>query len=89
MDKKGCRKFVLHHIIDCEKILSRLEEVHLTLSESKSIFRIRKLVIVEHMCESYGQKPSLDKINAINKIEHCKKITEVQRFLSACIFYLI
>jgi hypothetical protein len=35
MDKKGCCKFVLNHIINCEKILSRLEEVYLTLSRSK------------------------------------------------------
>ena len=27
----GCRKFVIDHINDCEKILSKLEEVHLTL----------------------------------------------------------
>jgi hypothetical protein len=54
MDKKGYCKFDLDHIIDCEKILSRLEEVHLTLSKSKSIFGIGELVIIGHMCGPYG-----------------------------------
>ena len=38
LDESGCRKFVADHIKDCEKILSRMEEVHLTLSGAKSIF---------------------------------------------------
>lgn len=29
---KGCCKFIADHIVDCEKILKMLEEVHLTLS---------------------------------------------------------
>ncbi|KAL3676427.1 hypothetical protein R1sor_026375 [Riccia sorocarpa] len=32
----GCRKFVADHIRDVERILERLEEVHLTLSGAKS-----------------------------------------------------
>ena len=35
MDSRGCQKFVADHIVDCEKILSRLEEVNLTLSGAK------------------------------------------------------
>ena len=27
----GCRKFVMDHINDCERILNKLEQVHLTL----------------------------------------------------------
>jgi hypothetical protein len=66
-----------------------LEEVHLILSKSKSIFRIRELVIVEYMWRPYGQKSSLDKVNAINKMKDCTTITEVQRFLDACLFYFV
>ena len=35
LDTRGCRKFVANHIKDCDKILSRLEEVNLTLSGLK------------------------------------------------------
>ena len=33
MNGNGCRRFVTDHLNDCEKILSKLEKVHLTLSE--------------------------------------------------------
>ena len=36
MDDRGCRKFVVDHIHDCEKVLRNLEDVHLTLSGKKS-----------------------------------------------------
>jgi hypothetical protein len=52
MDKKGFHKFVLDHIIDCEKILSKLEEICLTLSKLEPVFGIREFVIVKHMCGS-------------------------------------
>ncbi|KAL3684152.1 hypothetical protein R1sor_002174 [Riccia sorocarpa] len=52
LDMKGCRKYVTEHIQDCEKILSRLEEVHLTLSGTKSTFGVREIVIVGHLCGS-------------------------------------
>ena len=29
MDDRGCRKFVVDHICDCEKALRKLEYVHL------------------------------------------------------------
>ena len=36
MDDRGCRKFVVDHIHDCEKVLRKLEDVHLTLSGKKN-----------------------------------------------------
>ena len=36
MDDRGCRKFVVDHIHDCEKVLRKLEDVHLTLSGEKN-----------------------------------------------------
>ena len=38
MDNRGCRMIVVDHIFYCEKVLWKLEDVHLTLSEEKSTF---------------------------------------------------
>ena len=86
----GCRKFVMDHINDCESILNKLEQVHLTLSGTKSSFGQNEVLIVGHMCGWYGRKPSPIKINAIqNMKEVCESVTEVRRFLGACVFYHI
>ena len=65
LDSSGCRKFVKDHIEDCDKVLSRLEEVHLPLSAPKSIFGVQEVLVVGHMCGSYGRKPAPTKMNAI------------------------
>lgn len=65
VDEEGCRKFVSNHIMDCEKILTRLEDAHLTLSGVKSVFGVKEILVVGHMCRSYGQKPSMEKMDAI------------------------
>ena len=88
LDESGCRQFVADHIKDCEKILSRMEEVHLTLSGAKSIFGAKEILIVGHMCGPYGRKPSPTKVNAIqNMQEKCTSVSEVRRFLGVCVFY--
>lgn len=89
LDLKGCRKFVADHISDCDKILTRLEEVHLTLSGVKSMFGVEEIMVVGHMCGAYGRKPSMEKVDAIQKMKECANTTEVRRFLGACIFYHI
>jgi hypothetical protein len=58
LDSKGCRKFVADHIVDCDRILSKLEGVHLTLSGVKSMFGVNEFLVVGHMCGPYGRKPS-------------------------------
>lgn len=89
LDSRGCRKFVAEHIVDCERILSRLEEVHLTLSGAKSMFGVREVLVVGHLCGPYGRKPSMEKVDAIQRMKECVNTTEVRRFLGACIFYHI
>ena len=90
LDQRGCRKFVANHIADCESILTRLEEVHLTLSSSKSIFGAREVLIVGHLCSPEGWRPIPLKVDAIqNMKEDCSSTTKVQHFLGACVFYLI
>ncbi|KAL3695519.1 hypothetical protein R1sor_009595 [Riccia sorocarpa] len=90
LDQRGCRKFVMEHIEDCEKILRRLEEVNLTLSGTKSVFGVREVVIVGHLCSSSGRKPDPIKIQAIQRMkEVLTSLTEVRRFLGMCIFYHI
>ena len=84
LDESGCRQFVAN----CEKILSRMEEVHLTLSGAKSIFEAKEILILGHMCGPYGRKSSPTKLNAIqNMQEKCTSVSEVRRFLGVCVFY--
>ncbi|KAL3692893.1 hypothetical protein R1sor_006544 [Riccia sorocarpa] len=90
LDQRGCRRYVVEHIADCEKILSRLEEVNLTLSGAKTIFGVREVVIVGHLCGSFGRKPDPIKIDVIQRMKGiCSSLTEVRRFLGTCIFYHI
>ena len=53
LDFKGCRKFVANHINDCDKILSRLEEVNLTLSGKKSMFGVKTRFSLWGTCADY------------------------------------
>ena len=70
MDDRGCRKFVVDHIRDCEKVLRKLEDVYLTLSGEKPTFR--------HLCWPYGRRPSPTKIDAIQAMkEICESQSEV------------
>ena len=85
----GCRAFVNDHINDVTKILSRLEEVNLTLSIDKSKFGVDEILVVGHLYGSYGRKPNPEKVNAIGRMKACSSVTEVRRFLGACVFYQI
>ena len=86
----GCRKFVATHINDCEKVLRRLEGAKLTFSGGKSAFGQAEIMVVGHLCGSYGRKPSPAKVEAISAMKHdCSSVTEVRRFLGACAFYHI
>lgn len=85
----GCRSFVNDHINDVDNILSRLEEVNLTLSIEKSKFGTNEILVVGHQCGWYGRKPNPEKVDAIGKMKACSSTTEVRRFLGACVFYQI
>ena len=74
----GCRRFVIDHISDCEKILHRLESARLIFSEEKSTFGQPEILVVGHLCGSYGRKPSLAKVEATSSMkEECGSITKV------------
>ena len=60
-DEAGCRRFVVNHIKDCEKVLQKLEDANLTLSGEKFAFRQPKVLVVGHLCGAYGRKPSSTK----------------------------
>ena len=84
MDDQGCGKFVV------EKVLRKLENVHLTLSEEKSAFGQEEILVFGHLCGPYGRIPSPTKIDAIQAMkEICESQSEVRRFLGACAFYHI
>ena len=89
VDDDGCRAFVKNHIEDVEKILKRLGEADLTLSIDKSKFGVDEIVVVGHLCGRYGRKPNPEKVDAISRMKACSSITEVRRFLGACVFYQI
>ena len=76
-------------IEDVEKILQRLEEVDLTLSIDKSKFGVDEILVVGHLCGRYRRKPNPKNVDVINKMKACNSITEVRRFLGACVFYQI
>ena len=77
----GCRRFVADHIADCEKILQRLEGAQLTFSREKSAFGQPEILVVGHLCGSYGRKPSPTKVEAISAMkEECGPVIEVRRF---------
>ena len=46
----GCKAFVNEHIKNVDRILSRLEEVDLTLSIEKSKFGTNEILVVGHQC---------------------------------------
>ncbi|KAL3679949.1 hypothetical protein R1sor_022905 [Riccia sorocarpa] len=89
LDERGCRRFVTDHIKDVEQILSRLEEVGLTLSGTKSVFGVPEVIVVGHLCGTFGRRPSPTRVDVIQRIRDCTSVTEVRRFLGACVFYRI
>lgn len=89
LDESGCRRFVVDHIKDVEMILSKMEEVDITLSVDKSRFGVDEILVVGHLCGRYGRKPNPEKVDAIGRMKACSSITEVRRFLGACVFYQI
>ena len=43
-----------------------------------------------HLCGPYGMKSAPNKVDAIHVMEEvCELVTEVRRFLGACVFYHI
>ncbi|KAL3689956.1 hypothetical protein R1sor_016265 [Riccia sorocarpa] len=87
LDATSCRKFVSDHIKDVGKILNRLREVHLTLSGKKSRFGVLEILVVGHVCDSFGSRPNPVKVEAIDRLADCRSTTEVRRFLGGCVFF--
>ena len=85
LDKDGCRKFVTDHVTDYEMILQKLERACLTFLGEKLTFVQSEILVVGHLCGSYGRKPSAVKVEAISEMkDKGKSTTQVQRFLGAC-----
>lgn len=73
--------FVKEHIEDVECILKRLEEVNFTLFFKKSIFGIKEIMVIVHLCKSYEKKVNIDKIDAIARMKICKSTTKIKKYL--------
>ena len=69
LDSKWYQNFVAQYINHCNRIFSKLEEVHLILFRIKLIFGVNEILLVEHMCGPYGQKPSMEKVDAIQRMK--------------------
>ena len=89
IQNNGCNGFVNEHIKDVNNILSRLEEVDLTLSIEKSKFETNEIFVIRHQCGWHGRKHNLEKMDAIGKIKAYNNTTKVKRFLGTCVFYQI
>ena len=90
VDDRGCRKFVISHIRDCEKVLQKPEDARQTLSKEKSAFGQEEILVVAHLWGTYVQKPSPAKVDAIQSMkEMCESQSEIRRFLGACAVYSI
>lgn len=64
-------------------------EVDLTLSDEKSAFGLKEILVVGQKCGSYGRRPNDAKVDAISQMKDCLTVSEVRRFLGACVFYKI
>ena len=69
LDQHGCHYFVKKHILDCEKILCRLEETNLTFSGEKCMFGKPEIVIVGHLCGPFGRRPAPTKVDAMQAMK--------------------
>ena len=89
LDSIVCQKFVMDNIEDFDKVLSRLEEVHMTLLAPKSVFGFQEVLVIRHMCGPYGRKSTLAEINMIHIMnEDCNSVSKVHlRFSRAFVFY--
>ena len=75
-DEDGCRRFVIDHIKDCEKVLQKLEDANVTFSGEKTAFDQPEILVLGHLCGSYGRNPSPSKVNAIHEMkEGCESQT--------------
>ena len=67
-DDPGCRKFVVDHIRDYEKVLQNLEDPHLMLSGEKLAFRQKEILVIGYLCGPYDRRLSPAKIDAIQSM---------------------
>ncbi|KAL2622719.1 hypothetical protein R1flu_002924, partial [Riccia fluitans] len=89
LDATGCRKFVRNHIRDVGNILNRLSEVHLTLSREKSQFGMPEILVVGHVCDSFGRRPNPVKVEVVAKLADCRSTIEDRRVLGGCVFFCL
>lgn len=68
-------------------ILKRFIEFGITFSIEKSAFGLREVEIVGQMCGPYGRRPCDNTVQRICRILDCANVSEVYRFLGACVFY--
>ena len=64
---------IVINIIINNKVLQRVEDECLTLSCKKQTFKQLEILMVGHLCGTYGRNPSLVKVDANKEMkEECK-----------------
>ena len=67
-------------------MLQKLEDANLTFSGEKSTFGQPEILVIGHLCGSYGRKPSPSKVNVIQEMkEECVSDRGVKILGSMCI----
>lgn len=61
----------------------------LIFSINKSKFGVDEILVVAHLCGRYGKEPNFEKVDVIARMKACTSITEIRRFMGACVFYQI
>ena len=85
----GIRRFILEHIVNCDKVLLELERAGVTIAAEKTQWCMPGVKIVGYVCDSDGRHPDSAKIIKILDWPACENPTEVKSFLGVCVYYRI
>ena len=75
------------HIALVKKVLAQLEEYHLTVSTTKSVFHVKEVEFLGYMVAVDGVTMSERKIQSIKDWKHPRWVKEVQIFIGFANFY--
>ena len=68
-------------------VFERLSQ-NITLNPSKCVLAAKEINFLGHRVSADGVKPTLDNIDAIQKLQTPTNVTELASFLGSCNFYL-
>jgi len=69
------------HFVHLEKIFERLDQFGLTIKPNKCIFGVGKLDFLSHEVSEKGIKPTIERVEVIQKFPSPKSIKQTQQFI--------